>query len=218
VTAMTIRVRVNPADDDEYVIFGYVGDRNGQHWLCQRTGGRWTGWEADYLIIGSLFCAVAHALLSNGCYDAAAQLVEVGATTLRPELTTAAAPMPWKRGTSENTNRLLREYLPRAPTSPTTRSTSTSSPASSTTSHAVSWLPNPSRSLHRPSGQLHCFHRLRPPRATRQGRRSVKSYLIVRFAEVIAVDHYACPRNESILLYPVGERGRRSGDGKKRVN
>ena len=46
-TAMTIRVRVNPADDDddEYVIFGDVGDWNGQHWLGQRTGGRWTGWE-----------------------------------------------------------------------------------------------------------------------------------------------------------------------------
>ena len=43
-TAMTIRVRVNP-DDDEYVIFGDVGDWNGQHWLGQRTGGRWTGWE-----------------------------------------------------------------------------------------------------------------------------------------------------------------------------
>ncbi len=43
--ATTIRVRVNPADDDEYVIFADAEDRNGQHWLGQRSGGRWTGWE-----------------------------------------------------------------------------------------------------------------------------------------------------------------------------
>jgi len=45
VTAMTIRVRVNPTDDDKYVIFADMRDRAGQHWLGQRTGSRWTGWE-----------------------------------------------------------------------------------------------------------------------------------------------------------------------------
>lgn len=41
----TIRVRVNPADADEYAIYADVDDRDGQWWLGQRSGGRWTGWE-----------------------------------------------------------------------------------------------------------------------------------------------------------------------------
>ncbi len=40
----TIRVRVNPADNGEYVIYADAEDCR-QHWLGQRTGGRWTGWE-----------------------------------------------------------------------------------------------------------------------------------------------------------------------------
>lgn len=43
--ARTIRVRVNPADADEYVIYADAGDTDGQRWLGQRTGGCWTGWE-----------------------------------------------------------------------------------------------------------------------------------------------------------------------------
>ncbi|MDQ3887420.1 MAG: hypothetical protein M3308_10545 [Actinomycetota bacterium] len=44
-TATTIRVRVNPVDPDEYVIYADAEDWNGCRWLGQRTGGRWTGWE-----------------------------------------------------------------------------------------------------------------------------------------------------------------------------
>lgn len=41
----TLRVRVNPADTGEYVIYADAEDTCGQHWLGQRTGGRWTGWD-----------------------------------------------------------------------------------------------------------------------------------------------------------------------------
>lgn len=37
-TAHTIRVQVNPADADEYVIYADAGDTDGQRWLGQRTG------------------------------------------------------------------------------------------------------------------------------------------------------------------------------------
>lgn len=40
----TIRVRVNPGDNGEYVIYADAEDCR-QHWLGQRTGGRWTGWN-----------------------------------------------------------------------------------------------------------------------------------------------------------------------------
>ncbi|MCA1677153.1 MAG: hypothetical protein LC799_34900 [Actinobacteria bacterium] len=46
-TATTIRVRVNPTDTDEYVIYADAGDWNGQRWLSQRSGGWWTGWECN---------------------------------------------------------------------------------------------------------------------------------------------------------------------------
>ncbi len=48
----TIRVRVNPADSDEYVICADVGDDCGQSWLGQRPGGRWTGWEYNERVAG----------------------------------------------------------------------------------------------------------------------------------------------------------------------
>lgn len=43
----TIRVRVNPTDDDQYVIYADADDCDTQRWIPQRTGGRWTGWEYD---------------------------------------------------------------------------------------------------------------------------------------------------------------------------
>ena len=41
---VTIRVRLNPADGDEYVIYADTDDDR-QRWIGQRSGGRWTGWE-----------------------------------------------------------------------------------------------------------------------------------------------------------------------------
>ncbi len=41
---MAIRVRVNPANADEYVIYADAEDPE-QCWVGQRSGGRYTGWE-----------------------------------------------------------------------------------------------------------------------------------------------------------------------------
>lgn len=53
-TTTTIRVRVNPADTDEYVICADVDDDCGRSWLGQRSGGRWTGWEYDEHVDASM--------------------------------------------------------------------------------------------------------------------------------------------------------------------
>ncbi len=46
-----IRVRVNPADADEYAIYADADDGDGQWWLGQRSGGRWTGWEHNERVV-----------------------------------------------------------------------------------------------------------------------------------------------------------------------
>ena len=47
----TIRVRVNPAGNGEYVIYADAEDSQ-QPWLGQRSGARYTGWEGDEDVAG----------------------------------------------------------------------------------------------------------------------------------------------------------------------
>ncbi len=47
----TIRVRVNPTDTDQYVIYADADDR-AQPWIAQSVGGTWLGWEYRERVAG----------------------------------------------------------------------------------------------------------------------------------------------------------------------
>jgi len=51
VTARTVRVRVNPADPDEYMIYADPADTDGQHWLLLRPDGQYDRWEYDGYVV-----------------------------------------------------------------------------------------------------------------------------------------------------------------------